>query len=95
MEQASTGIEKLLAASLRRAPAGSAPLLAWPIACGEAVASRTSAVAFENGILRVQVPDAGWRAELQSLAPQYLAVVNRYSEAPVRRIEFVTAQTRR
>jgi hypothetical protein len=37
----------------------------------------------------VEVPDAGWRAELQTLAPQYLAVMNRYVAESVKRIEFV------
>jgi len=95
MEQAGLGIEKIVAASLRRAAAGTGPLLAWPIACGQAVAARTSAVAFEGGILRVEVPDAGWRGELQSLAPQYLAVINRYTANSVRRIEFVVSEVRR
>ncbi len=91
MEQASLGIEKIVAASLRRAPAGTGPVLAWPIACGQAVAARTSALDFDDGILRVEVPDAGWRAELRSLAPQYLAVINRYTGSSVRRIEFVVS----
>jgi Dna[CI] antecedent, DciA len=95
MEQAGLGIEKIVAASLRRAPAGTGPLLAWPIACGQTVAARTSALEFDDGILRVQVPDAGWRAELRSLAPQYLAVVNRYTGNRVRRIEFVLPEVRR
>jgi hypothetical protein len=89
MEQAGLGIEKIVAASLRRAPAGTGPVLAWPIACGQAVAVRTSALDFDDGILRVEVPDAGWSAELRSLAPQYLAVINRYTGSSVRRIEFV------
>ena len=95
MEQAALGIEKIVAASLRRAPAGTGPLLAWPIACGQAVASRTSALDFDEGVLRVEVPDAGWRAELKSLAPQYLAVINRYSGSNVRRIDFVISGMRR
>jgi len=89
MEQAGLGIEKIVAASLRRAPTGTAPTLAWPIACGQAVAARTLALDFNDGILRVEVPDAGWRAELRSLAAQYLAVINRYTGSGVRRIEFV------
>jgi hypothetical protein len=92
MEQAGLGIEKIVAASLRRAPAGHGPLLAWPIACGQTVASRTSALDFDDGILRVEVPDAGWRAELRSLAAQYLAVINRYTGSSVRRIEFVVSE---
>jgi hypothetical protein len=95
MEQAGLGIEKIVAASLRRAPAGTAPLLAWPIVCGQAVAARTSALDFNEGVLRVEVPDAGWRAELRVLAPQYLAVINRYSGSSVRRIDFVISEVRR
>jgi len=41
-------------------------------------------------VLRIEVPDAGWRAELQSLAPRYLAALNRYAGESVQRIEFVT-----
>ena len=72
--------------------AGEGPVLAWPLACGEAVAARTKALDFGEGVLRVEVPDAGWRAELQSLAPQYLAVINRYVAENVKRIEFVVTK---
>jgi predicted nucleic acid-binding Zn ribbon protein len=90
MEQVGAGLEKIVVGSLRRSPAGEGPLLAWALACGHAVAARTRAVNFAQGILRVDVPDAGWQAELQALAPQYLAVINRYVAESVRRIEFVT-----
>jgi Dna[CI] antecedent, DciA len=86
MEQVAPTLEKIVASCLRRAP--DAPLLAWPLACGSAVAARTRAFDFANGILRVEVPDAGWRAELQRLSPQYLAVINRYAARDIRRIEF-------
>jgi hypothetical protein len=89
MEQVGAGLEKIVAGSLRRSPAGQGPLLAWALACGQAVAARTRAVGFAQGILRVEVPDPGWRAELQALAPQYLAVINRYVAESVRRVEFV------
>jgi len=89
MEQVGAGLEKIVAGSLRRSPAGQGALLAWALACGPAVAARTRAVDFAQGILRVEVPDAGWRAELQTLAPQYLAVMNRYVAESVKRIEFV------
>jgi hypothetical protein len=89
MQPVGTGLERIVASSLRRAPVGQGPLLAWALACGHAVADRTRAVEFAQGILRVEVPDAGWRAELQALAPQYLAVMNRYVAESVRRIEFV------
>jgi Dna[CI] antecedent, DciA len=92
MEHASAGLEKIVSRSLRRAPLGQGPLIAWPLACGHAVAGRTKALDFSNGILRVEVSDKGWRAELQALAPQYLAVINRYVGESVKRIEFVIAQ---
>lgn len=88
MEPIAPALEKAVAGSLRHAP--DAPLLAWPLACGSAVAERTRALEFTSGVLRVEVPDAGWRAELQRLAPQYLAVINRYATQSVERIHFVT-----
>ena len=91
MDPIGSEIDKVVAASLRRAPADLGPVLAWPIACGATVAARTVALNFASGVLRVEVSDAGWRSELQSLAAQYLAVINRYSTAAVQRIEFVLA----
>ena len=88
MEHASAGLERIVAATLRRAPVREAPLLAWPLACGQAVAARTRAVSFLDGILQVEVPDAGWRTELQALASQYLAIINRYVVKGIKRIEF-------
>jgi hypothetical protein len=55
------------------------------------VACRTRAVEFSEGILRVEVADKAWRVELQALASQYLAVLNRYAAESVKRIEFVVA----
>jgi Dna[CI] antecedent, DciA len=89
MEQIAPALEKVVLSSLHRAPAYEAPLLAWPLACGSAVAERTRAMEFSRGILRVEVPDAGWRAELQHLAPRYVAIINRYKVGTVSRIDFV------
>jgi hypothetical protein len=91
LEQAGSGLEKIVAQSLRLAPRAEAPLLAWPVVCGSAVAERTRALSFEDGVLRVEVAGPRWRAELQGLAPRYLAVINRYTTEAVRRIEFVVA----
>ena len=89
MNRASDGLESVIAKALHRAPAGESAMLAWPVACGSAVADRTRALSFSDGILRVEVADVGWRRELMSLAPRYVAVINRYSAASVKRIEFV------
>lgn len=89
MEQAGLGLEKIVARSLRRAPPADAPLLAWPLVCGSAVAERTRALDFKNAVLRVEVPNAGWKREMQALAPRYLAQLNRYLVKNAERIEFV------
>ena len=92
MELAGSGLEKIVAQSLRLAPPEEAPLLAWPVVCGSAVAERTRALSFEGGVLRVEVAGLGWKAELQALAPRYLAMINRYTTEKVHRIEFVVAR---
>ena len=89
MEQAGAGLEKILIGSLRRVPQAEAPLLAWPLVCGSVVAERTRAVEFKDAVLRVEVPDAGWKREMQNLAPRYLAALNRYAGQKVERIEFI------
>jgi hypothetical protein len=94
MEQAGAGLEQFMVRSLRRVPQAEAPLLAWPLACGSAVAERTRAVGFAGAVLRVEVPDAGWKREMQNLAPRYLAALNRYAGQKVERIEFVIPQGR-
>jgi hypothetical protein len=95
LEQAGSGLEKIVAQSLRLVPRAEAPLMAWPVVCGSGVAERTRALSFEYGVLRVEVAGQGWKAELQALAPRYLAVINRYTTDAVRRIEFVVAPAER
>jgi hypothetical protein len=89
LNRASAGLETIVAKALHRAPPDESALLARPITCGSAVADRTRALGFSNGILRVEVADAGWRRELATLAPRYVAVINKYSATPVNRIEFI------
>jgi len=89
LDRPAAALEKLVADALHRAPAAESPLLAWPVACGSAVAERTRAVYFAKGILRVEVADAGWQCELATLAARYVASINRYSATTVQRIEFI------
>lgn len=92
MQQAGSQLEKIVAQSLRQVPPSEAPLMAWPVVCGSAVAERTQALTYQDGVLRVAVPDVGWRSELQVLAPRYLAAINKYTVEMVRRIEFVISR---
>jgi hypothetical protein len=89
MNRASAALESVISKALHRSPAEESPLLAWPVACGSAVADRTRALSFTGGVLRVEVADKGWQRELTTLAPRYVAEINRYSAARVERIEFV------
>lgn len=73
---------------MRRLTRNDAPVLAWPLACGSLVAERTRALVFADGTLQVEVADATWRRELQSLAARYVATINRLVQQDVMRIEF-------
>jgi hypothetical protein len=92
LEQAGTGLEKIVADALRRVPPSEAPLMAWSLVCGSTVAERTRAAGFAAGVLTVEVANPEWKRELQALAPRYLAMINQYVRTGVQRIEFVTAR---
>jgi len=94
MQQAGSGLQKIVAQALRQTGAEESALLAWPLACGSLVAGKTRAVALEDHILRIEVPDRGWRDQLKSLAPRYLATINQYSSGRVLGIAFVIAGER-
>jgi len=89
LNRASAGLETIIAKALHRTPRDESAMLAWPIACGSAVADRTRALSFADGILRVEVANRGWQRELTNLAPRYVALINKYSATSVKRIEFV------
>ena len=71
MESARENVKSLARRILRDAAPEEAVALAWPLACGSAVAQRTQALAFSDGILRVRVPDLGWKSQLEAFSPQY------------------------
>ncbi len=94
MQQAGSGLQKIVAQALRQAGDEPSALMAWRIACGAMIAEKTRAVSLEDGILRVEVPDRIWRNELKTLAPRYLATINQYSSKRVMGIAFVVAGER-
>ncbi len=89
MEHVRQTLQQLLVDVVRRAPAEDVPLLAWPLACGSAVSEKTRALAFENGELVIQVPDAAWRAQLLTLAAEYLRQLGEITGGRVDRLRFV------
>ncbi len=89
MRHASTTLKKIFADTLRREAGDDAPLLAWPLACGSKVAEKTSAIAYADGVLTVEVADVTWKQQLQGLNRQYLAALKQISAQPVTAIKFV------
>jgi hypothetical protein len=92
MQHASTILRKIFRETARR-DGCSAPVLAWPLACGAKTAERTNAIGFAAGVLTVSVPDETWRRQLQSFSSRYLSALSQVSPEPVDRIEFVTVKS--
>lgn len=89
MEPVTTGLAKIFHELLENAPPHDVPVIAWPVVCGDKVASRTRALGFEQNILWVEVPDQPWKLQLMELAPQYVAALNTLGGAHVERVEFL------
>lgn len=91
MEAAGAGLRKIVVGALQKASVEDAAVLAWPLVCGTAVAEKTTALDFAEGVLRVQVPDAAWRKQLSGLLPHYVSGLNRIVDGKVRKVSFVLA----
>ncbi|HEX6466221.1 MAG TPA: DciA family protein [Terriglobales bacterium] len=94
MERVRVDIQKFAANLLQNFPPEDAVVLAWPLVCGSGVAQRTKALDFSSGILRVQVPDAGWCGQLSDFSRQYIASINAIVRQKVlKRIEYVRSES--
>ena len=43
---------------------------AWPVVAGAGIGQRSSIAAFTNAVVTVEVPDAAWQRQMQSMGPQ-------------------------
>ena len=97
MEQAAGILQRIMAETvaqtLKRLPPEELPQAAWDYAAGQAVAEKTRVLGCKGKTLRVEVPDANWRMQLYSMAPQYVARLQPY--LAVERIEFEIAGSAR
>ena len=89
MEPVRTGLRNIMSELLRARPAEEAVVLAWPLVCGQEVASRTRAVSFAEGCLIVEVQDAAWRAQLFAFTSRYASGYNDLLGPQVRSIKFL------
>src|SRR6185437_4310035 len=88
MQSARNDLNSLAARVLKDAPAEEAAVLAWPLACGSAVAGRTQALLYQNGTLWVRVPDRSWQSQLEDFNPQYKARILLLTGITVERIRY-------
>ena len=96
MEHGRGDLHRLFTDALKNASPDEAPILAWPLVCGPGVANRTKPMDFHGGVLRIQVPDKEWQAQLESLSNDYLrAFATLVEKKKVTRIEFVVPNLRR
>src|SRR5207302_5277504 len=93
MQSARQDLHSLAARVLKGTNPEEAVMLAWPLACGSAVAERSQAVAFENGTLRVRVPDRGWQSQLEAFSTQYSHKLSSLTGSVVSRICYEIAHT--
>jgi hypothetical protein len=82
MERVAKTLQRIMVETLRNLPPEQLPEAAWDFAAGNTVAEKTRVLSCESATLVVEVPDANWRAQLYSMAPQFLARLN-----PILRIE--------
>jgi len=94
MQSARRDLKSLAARVFKDSPAEEAVLLAWPLACGSAVAERTRAVDFQDGVLRVEVPDRGWQSQLEAFSLQYRHKISELLDVTVSRISYEVPHTR-
>ena len=62
--------------------------VAWPIACGKAMAERGDVLGFADGVLRMQVADRLWLQQMMSMRSQLAAELSRIAKVYVREIHF-------
>ncbi|HWC17287.1 MAG TPA: DciA family protein [Terriglobales bacterium] len=88
MQSARRDLQSLASRIFKEAPNEEAVLLAWPLACGSAVAERTRAINFQDGVLRVQVPDRGWQSQLEAFSAHYCHKISELLGVKVDRISY-------
>ena len=69
---------------------------AWPVACGAAMATHGEVVGYANGLVRVEVTDAAWLQQMQSMSEVLRREVGKIAAVAVTGIHFeVKGQVRR
>ena len=65
----------------------------WERAVGEAVSEKTKPLAFDDGVLSVEVADSSWAPELEKMSAELITKVNEaLGKTWVRRIDWVSEE---
>jgi hypothetical protein len=67
--------------------------VAWPVACGKAMAERGVLLDYAEGVLRMQVTDRIWLNQMISMRAQLAAELSRIAKVEVREIHFEVKRT--
>lgn len=84
-----------LARSLRTLSDHDRLSVAWPVACGRAMAEHGEIVGFSGGVLEVEVADAAWLHQMVNMRGQLTAEMSRIAGVRVREIHFERQGVRR
>jgi predicted nucleic acid-binding Zn ribbon protein len=68
---------------------------AWTVACGRAMAEHGTVVAYENGVVRVEVSDPVWLRQMNALRSTLEREMARIAGVKVQAIEFYLKRSRR
>lgn len=83
-------LKRSLVKSLREMPDEDKIVVAWPVACGKAMAERGTVVGYSKGVVLVEVADAAWLRQMLSIQGQLAWEIGRISGVRVRGIDFKT-----
>lgn len=61
---------------------------AWTVICGRALAGRAAVAGYAGGVVRINVADSTWLAQLAPLRGSLTAQLREASGIPVQQIEF-------
>jgi hypothetical protein len=62
--------------------------VAWPVACGKAMADRGTVAEYADGVILIEVVDGAWLRQMMSMQRQLASEMGRIAGVPVRRIHF-------
>lgn len=67
--------------------------MAWPVACGKALAERGAVVGYTDGVVHIEVTDGAWLRQMASMQAQLAGEMARIAGVKVAGIHFEVKKT--